>query len=100
MATDQDPRGWLEACPALHQFASDADVAAAIAAGDARKLHAALSRRRKGERGAFEARAIDAVLAQRRLFTMPVVKAPTLTTFNGIGSRMVGKGDVAADGSY
>ncbi|HEY6100594.1 MAG TPA: tetratricopeptide repeat protein, partial [Anaeromyxobacter sp.] len=100
MATDQDPRGWLEACPALHQFASDPEVASAIAAGDARKLHAALARRRKGKRGAFEGRAIDAVLAHRRLFTMPVVKAPSLTTLNGIGSRLWGKSDAASDGTY
>jgi hypothetical protein len=100
MASDQDPRGWLEACPELHQFASDPEVAAAVAAGDARKLHAALARRRKGKRGAFEARAIDAILARRRLFTMPVVKAPSLTTLNGIGSRLWGKSEAANDGTY
>ena len=100
MADATDPRGWLEACPELTQFASDREVAAAIAAGDARKLVAALERRRKGQRGAFEARAIDAILARRRLFTIPVAKAPSLTTLNGIGSRIYGKSDVAADGSY
>ncbi|HSN92290.1 MAG TPA: tetratricopeptide repeat protein [Anaeromyxobacteraceae bacterium] len=100
MNDSTDPRGWLQACPELNQFASDRDVAAAIAAGDARKLAAALERRRKGKRGAIEARAIDAILARRRLFAVPVAKAPSLHTLNGIGSRIYGKSDVAPDGSY
>jgi hypothetical protein len=95
-----DPRGWLSACPELNQFVSDSAVAAAVAAGDARRLRAALEKRRKGSRGAFEGRAIGAILARRRLFTMPVTKAPTLSTVNGIGARIYGKSDVAPDGTY
>jgi hypothetical protein len=100
MSDATDPRGWLEACPELVQFASDPPIAAAIAAGDGRKLHAALERRRKGKRGAFESRAIDAILARRRLFAMRIAKAPTLSTLNGIGSRIYGRADPAGDGSY
>jgi tetratricopeptide (TPR) repeat protein len=100
MENEHDPRGWLAACPELTQFASDPPIAAAIAAGDARRLQRALEKRRKGRRGALEARTIDAILAKRRLFTMPVAKAPTLSTVNGIGARVYGRSDRAADGSY
>jgi len=100
MANAQDPRGWLEACPELAQFASDPRIAAAIEAGDGAKLFAALQARRKGPRAAFEHRTLDAVLKRRRLFTSPMSGAPTLFTLNGFGSRIYGKSDVAADGTY
>ncbi len=100
MANAQDPRGWLDACPELSQFGSDPAVSSAIAAGDGKKLFAALEARRKGKRGPFEARAIDAILARRRLFLAAVIKAPGLSTLNGIGTRIYGRSDVASDGTY
>jgi tetratricopeptide (TPR) repeat protein len=100
MSDSTDPRGWLKFCPELSQFTSDPAVAAAMAAGSARKLHAALEKRKKGPRGAFEGRAIDAILAQRRLFLDPVAAAPSLYTMNGIGTMIWGKSDVGSDGTY
>ncbi len=100
MEQGSDPRKWLEACPELAQFASDPELSAAIAAGDARRLVRALERRRKGRRGPFEARALDTILARRRLFIVPISKAPGLQTINGIGTSMFGKADAAPDGTH
>jgi hypothetical protein len=101
MANSQDPRGWLDACPELTQFASDPKIAAAIAAGDGAKLSAALKARRKGPRAAFEHRTLDAILQRRRLFISPMNGgAPGLFTLDGIGSRIYGKSDLAPDGTY
>ena len=101
MANAQDPRGWLDACPELTQFSSDPKVAAAVQAGDGEKLFAALEARRKGPRASFERRTLDAVLGRRRLFISPMNQgAPKLFTLNGVGSRIYGKSDLAADGTY
>jgi len=95
-----DPRGWLQACPELERFSTDPGVAAAIGKGDGFALMRALRVRRKAGRGPGDERAIDAILAKRRLFVMPLSGAPSLFTFNGIGTRMVGKSDETADGSF
>ena len=95
-----DPRGFLAACPDLERFASDPAVAAAIAKGDGFALHAALRARHAGGRAAMEARALDGILALRRLFLRPVARAPSLHTLNGIGARMYGRSDAAPDGTY
>jgi tetratricopeptide (TPR) repeat protein len=95
-----DPRGWLQACPELERFSTEPSIAAAISRGDGFALMSALRERRAARRGPGEERALDAILARRRLFTAPVGSAPALFTFNGIGSRIYGRSDPAPDGSY
>src|SRR5512133_80245 len=95
-----DPHGWLTKIPELERFASDPEISRAIAAGDPRKLHAALEARRRKPRTPMEVQALDRVLGNRRAFAMPVVKAPSLFTLNGIGQRIYGKGDARPDGTF
>ncbi|MFT3913216.1 MAG: hypothetical protein QM704_03725 [Anaeromyxobacteraceae bacterium] len=95
-----DPRGWLQACPELERFTAHPPVAAAVAKGDGFALFKALRARRRTGRGPGEERALDAILAKRRLFAMPTGSAPGLYTLNGIGTRMYGRSEEGTDGSY
>src|SRR5688572_29108557 len=44
--------------------------------------------------------ALDEALSRRRSFADPIGKAPTMSTINGVGTRLYGRSDTDADGTY
>lgn len=65
------------------------------------KLYALLKARAKVEPNMARRRAIEEHLANRRNFVEPIRSAPTLSTLNGVGSKLYGESERdSADGSF
>src|SRR5204863_2721781 len=56
--------------------------------------------RRKRTNDPVTKKRIDEILAEPRNFAAPLKSAPSLMTFNGIGTMLVGERDRRGDGSY
>ena len=79
----------------------DPGVAKAIRGTSPLALHAALRRFLGRTRSQTTREALDAALARRRAFAEPIRKAPSMTTINGVGTRLYGSDDLdPSDGSH
>jgi tetratricopeptide (TPR) repeat protein len=93
-------RGLLGGGAAADEVLRERHVREALPRGPFAVYGALLKARRSRASGGARA-AIDALLARRRVFVERIEKAPTMSTVNGIGTRLYGKSDVdRSDGSY
>lgn len=87
--------------PELQRIFDDPEIRAAFEAGDADEMEKTLQRRRRFEPDPNVCRKIDELLQTRRLFLRPIDGAPTMFTFNGIGTMLYGRRDFdPSDGTY
>jgi tetratricopeptide (TPR) repeat protein len=87
--------------PIFEQLKKDPAIAAALAAGDPKRLYAVLRARRGATNDALLKRAIEQALANRRNFVSPVRRTPSLMTVNGFGFKLYGHDQHdRTDGSY
>jgi hypothetical protein len=86
--------------PVVARLRQHPDIAAVIDAGDPLRLWEVLREKRKVAHDPALRQAIDAAMKDRRSFLAPLNKAPTMHTINGIGTRLYGNSEPAADGTY
>ena len=84
----------------LKSLLHDVEVSRAIEADQPRALYRLLLKKRRTA-GLADRPLIEELLANRRLFSEPVAKAPTMHTINGIGTSLYGKAEKdEADGTH
>jgi tetratricopeptide (TPR) repeat protein len=86
--------------PELEAFAHDPGIRRAIERGSAHAVYRALYWARLLGRLGPNADVARRLLADRRLFLEPLTGAPSMSTFNGIGTMLHGRDDVRPDGTY
>lgn len=87
--------------PELQRLFNEPDVRAAVEGGDPAELERTLQQRRRFEPDPNLCAKIDEVMRNRRLFVRPINGAPSLFTFNGIGTMLYGRQDFdPSDGTY
>lgn len=87
MSSPNDPKGFLQQAPHLITLMHHPEIRQAVQEGDGKKLHQALMGKVRSEME-HERNAAQELLTKRRLFAEPVESAPSMTTWNTIGSRL------------
>ena len=80
----------LNRIPELEVLAGDVRLARALQSGKPHRVYRALWWGRLTGRFKQQRQLVDSLLANRRLFLEPIKKAPTMFTFNGMGTRVYG----------
>jgi len=98
--TISDPAQLLKRIPELELFAADGAIKRAIESGDSFKVYRALiwaklQRRHPGQRAT-----LNLLIKNRRLFSKPLKRTPSLSTLNSVGFSFVGESERDSDGSY
>ncbi len=87
--------------PELQRLFNEPELRAAVEGGDPAELERTLQQRRRFEPDPNLCAKIDELLQNRRLFLRPIHSAPSLFTFNGIGTMLYGRQDFdPSDGTY
>ncbi len=84
----------------MDELKKDPQLGPLIATLTGAKLHEALKARSAVEPNATRRRLLEEVLGNRRWFLEPLKKAPTMSTVNGIGTKLYGESEREADGTY
>jgi hypothetical protein len=95
-----DPTGLFQRIPELEPLCQDPRIRKAVEGGDPFKVYRALWWARTLNRLPQQRDVLKLLLSQRRLFAIPIKKAPTLHTINTIGFTIVGSSEKNADGTY
>jgi hypothetical protein len=93
-------RALLGGGSAADEVLADAGVDAAVGGKSSGALYGALRRARKSAKSTDVRMALDHALSKRRAFVDPIVRAPTMYTLNGVGTRLYGSSDTAPDGTH
>ena len=94
-----DSTSLLQRIPELASLQHDPALQGPIDRNDLGALYAALLRARTREEHAVNRPLIDRLLGDRRLFLEPA-SPPTLSTINGVGTRLYGESERAPDGTH
>src|SRR5260221_4544081 len=96
-----DPSGLLTRIPELEALVGDNRVKRTIERGDPLGLYRVLWWGHRFGRFAKHRELVESLLPRRRLFLAPIRSAPSLFTYNGIGTTAYGRADVDVnDGTY
>lgn len=98
--TISDPAGLVARVPELEALADHAGLRRAIERGDVHGVYRRLWWMKITRQGRAHRETIDALLARRRLFVVPIDSAPTLMTYNGVGASAYGSDDRGDDGTF
>ncbi len=97
----QDPLSLLERAPELVPLCDDTKIRRAIEQGNPFKLYRALFWARLGGRHKPHRETLRTLLANRRLFALPLKRMPWLATVNSFGGGFVGSAESdLQDGTY
>ena len=100
MTTISDPAQLLHRIPELEQFTSDVAIKRAIETGDPFKVYRALVLAKCLFRHKDKREPLNQLIKNRRLFSKPFKKVPSLFTINTAGLGFVGRSEKEEDGTY
>jgi hypothetical protein len=98
--TISDPAQLLKRIPELELFVADGTIKRAIESGDPFKVYRALIWAKLQRRHPEQRATLNLLIKNRRLFSKPIKRAPSLSTINSVGFSFVGESESDSDGSY
>jgi Flp pilus assembly protein TadD len=84
----------------MDQLRQDPSIGPVMAKLRGAELYRALRARLKVENNANNRRLLEEVLGDRRWFLEPITSAPTMSSINGIGTKLYGESERAPDGTH
>jgi hypothetical protein len=84
----------------MDQLSQDPSIGPIMAKLRGAELYRALRARLKAENNANNRRLLEEVLRDRRWFLEPITSAPTMSSVNGIGTKLYGESERAPDGTH